>query len=145
MPTITYDTNIFIKYKPSSFPKGFCMTAIVLEELTAGSADNSEVRYWNDVRKARERDNTLFVPNAEDWWMAGKVLNSLQRGLRSTKTGRIPKHSAEQTERIIRDTLIARVCKREGITLITDNLKDFEQIKSFCSIRIQSGRDFFGE
>lgn len=121
------------------------MTAIVLEELTAGSADASEVRFWNDVRKARERDRTLFVPNAEDWWMAGKVLNSLRRGLKSGKKGRIPKHSAEQTERIIRDTLIARVCKREGLTLITDNLKDFEKIKSFCSIRMQSGKDFFGE
>ena len=120
------------------------MTAVVLEELTAGSSDDKEVRRWEIVRKQREEDGTLFTPNAEDWWMAGKVLNSLRRGLKSKKSGKIPKHSASHTERIIRDTLIARVCKREGIILVTDNLKDFDEIKSFCNVKIISGKDFFG-
>ena len=119
------------------------MTAIVLEELTAGSFDDSEVKFWNSVRKDREADGTLFTPNAEDWWMAGKVLNSLRRGLKSTKAGKIPKHSAAQTERIIRDTLIARICKRESLTLVTDNLKDFELIQNYCNVKLISGKKFF--
>lgn len=119
------------------------MTAIVLEELTAGAADESTVRYWGRIRKAREADGTLFTPNAEDWWIAGKVLNSLRRGLKSTKIGKIPKHSAERTERIIRDTLIARICKREGLTLVTDNLKDFELIQNYCNVKLISGAKFF--
>ncbi len=65
------------------------MTAIVLEELTAGSSDDSEVRRWQQVRKDREKDGTLFTPNSEDWWMAGKILNSLRRGLKSTNKGKI--------------------------------------------------------
>ena len=145
MPTVTYDSCIHISRQLSSFPKGFCMTVIVLEELTAGSADASEVKYWGSVRKSREADGTLFTPNAEDWWITGKILNSLRRGLKSAKTGKIPKHSASHTERIIRDTLIARVCKREGLLLVTDNLKDFKTIQDFCPVKVISGKDFFGE
>ena len=144
MPTITFDTCIFITHKPSYYPQGFCMTAVVLEELTAGSSDDGEVKRWNQVRKDREKDGTLFTPNAEDWWMAGKILNSLRRGLKSVKTGKIPKHSASHTERIIRDTLIARVVKRENLYLVTDNIKDFETIQNYCKIKLISGKEFFG-
>lgn len=145
MDLITFDTCIYITYQPPSRPpRGFRMTAVVLEELTAGSADDSEVRRWNQVRRFREADGTLFTPNAEDWWQAGKILNSLRRGLKSKKTGKIPKHSASHTERIIRDTLIARVCKREKLTLVTDNLKDFKVIEPYCQIKIISGKDYFG-
>lgn len=42
------------------------MTAIGLEELTAGAPDESEVGFWGRVRKAREADGTLFTSNAED-------------------------------------------------------------------------------
>lgn len=144
MPTLTFDTNIFITHQPSYYPQGFCMTAIVLEELTAGSADNTAVRYWQNVRKEREANGTLFTPNAEDWFLTGKILNSLRRGLKSQKTGKIPKHSASHTERIIRDTLIARICKRESLYLVTDNIKDFETIEPYCKIKLISGEEFFG-
>ena len=65
------------------------MTAVVLQELTVGAKDNTEVRYWSEVRKAREKDGTLIVPNGEDWWMAGKVLNSLLRGLKADNVGEL--------------------------------------------------------
>ena len=144
MPLVTFDTCIFIKYKPSSLPQGFRMTAIVLQELTAGADSDKEVKLWNQVRKIREKDGTLLVPNAEDWWMAGKVLNSLLRGLKSANKGKTPKLSDDEIQRIIRDTLIARVCKRESVTLVTDNLDDFNKIKKFCNVRIISGNDYFG-
>ena len=120
------------------------MTAVVLEELTAGSSDDGEGRRWQQVGKDREKDGTLFTPNAEDWWMAGKILNSLRRGLKSAKTGKIPKHSASHRERIIRDVLIACVVKRENLYLVTDNIKDFETINNYCKIKLISGKDFFG-
>lgn len=144
MPTLAFDTNIFITYQPPSYPQGFCMTAIVLEELTAGSSDNTELKFWGNVRKDREANGTLFTPNAEDWFLTGKILNSLRRGLSSPKKGKIPKHSASHTERIIRDALIARVCKRENLYLVTDNTKDFETISPYCKIKLISGKEFFG-
>lgn len=144
MPIVTFDTCIFITYQPSYLPKGFRMTAVVLQELTVGANDNTEVRYWNEVRKAREKDGTLLVPNAEDWWMAGKVLNSLLRGLKSENAGKTPKLSADEIQRITRDVLIARTAKRENALLITDNIGDFDKIKKFCNVKTQSGEDFFG-
>lgn len=114
MPITTFDTCIFISYQPSYLPKGFRMTAVVLQELTVGASDNTEVKYWNEVRKAREKDGTLLVPNGEDWWIAGKVLNSLLRGLKSENAGKTPKLSADEIQRITRDVLIARTAKREN-------------------------------
>jgi predicted nucleic acid-binding protein len=127
MPIVTYDTCIYISRQPSSFPKGFRMTAIVLQELTAGAADDSTVKLWNDARRLHERAGTLLVPDGEDWWMAGKVLNSLLRGLRSTNKGKIPKISAGEKQRIIRDVLIARVAKRSNTAIVTDNVRDLRR------------------
>jgi predicted nucleic acid-binding protein len=144
MPIITYDTNIFIKYQPSDLPKGFRLTAVVLQELTAGGNDDKEIKYWNDVRRAREKDGTLLVPNGEDWWLAGKVLNSLQRALRGGNQGNIPKSDPATIQRITRDVLIARTAKRANALLVTDNTKDFELIKNFCNVRTITGKEFFG-
>ncbi len=145
MPIITFDTCIFITYQPSNLPKGFRLTAVVLQELTAGANDDKEVKYWNEVRRAREKDGTLLVPNDEDWWFAGKVLNSLQRGLRGKNQGKTPKSDAATIQRITRDVLIARTAKRVGALLVTDNTKDFELIKNFCNVKTISGKEFFAD
>ena len=60
MPVITYDTCVFISYQPSYLPNGFRMTAVVLQELTAGAIDESEVKFWGSVRREREKDGTLL-------------------------------------------------------------------------------------
>jgi hypothetical protein len=41
--------------------------------------------------------------------------------------------------------LIARTVKRLGGLLVTDNTRDFKMIKQFCNVRIQSGREYFGQ
>jgi predicted nucleic acid-binding protein len=88
----------------------------------------------------RER---LLVPDSEDWWPAGKVINSLQRGLKSKQGGLTPKLAAEEKYRITNDVLIARTAKRAGVTVVTDNLKDFEMIQRFCAVRLMSGAEYF--
>lgn len=144
MAIITFDTCIFIAHKPSSFPRGFRMTAIVLQELTAGASDDKLVRSWDQVRRAREKDGTLLVPNGEDWWMAGKVLNSLLRSQRRKNKGKTPRISQNEKQQIIRDVLIARTAKRAGAMLVTDNLGDFKKIAKFCDVRLVSGKQYFG-
>lgn len=121
------------------------MTAVVLQELTAGAKDASAVSAWNSARREHEAANTLLVPNSEDWWIAGKVLNSLLRGSKSRKSGRIKKLGFDEKHRIVRDVLIARVAKRAGAALVTDNLGDFEKIRSFCSVKVIAGNDYFDE
>ena len=144
MAGICYDTSAFIAYRPETLPAGFRMSIVVLMEMTAGARDAAGVSEWEQVRKVAEREKTLLVPTSEDWWLAGKVLNSLQRGRTSRRTGRIPPMPAAEIQRITRDVLIARTVKREGALLVTQNVRDFELIRQFCAVRIESGRDHFG-
>ena len=120
------------------------MSAVVLHELTVGASDGYAVRELEIRRRDYEKEGTLLVPNGEDWFLAGKVLNSLQRGRKVANKGKTPKISAEESRRIMRDVLIARTARRENALLVTDNSTDFEKISSFCNARIVTGKDFFG-
>lgn len=144
MPIITFDTCIFISYKPPFDTKGSPLSAVVLHELTVGATDNGELRYWESIRKDFEKNGKLVVPNGEDWFLAGKVINSLQRGRRAANKGRTPKNSADESRRIIRDVLIARTAKRVNALLVTDNVGDFEKIQNFCKVKTVTGNEFFG-
>lgn len=144
MPVITFDTCIVIARNLRIYPKGYRMSAVVLHELTVGSRDETEVRYWENVRREFEKDKKLLTPNGEDWFLAGKVINSLQRGRKSANKGRTPKISAEESRRIVRDVLISRTAKRENALLVTENIADFEKIQNFCKMRMVSGEEFFG-
>lgn|SRR5262249_33242421 len=144
MAIVTFDTSVFIAYKPAELPVGFRMSAVVIQELTAGANDKSEVQRWNAALIGHEKKNTLLVPTGEDWWLAGKVLNSLLRGLKSKAGGKTPRLPAEEKQRIIRDVLIARTAKRAGALLVTNNIADFKRIQQFCNVRLKSGKEYFG-
>jgi predicted nucleic acid-binding protein len=144
MPGVVFDTNIFIKNKPAVLPAGFLLSAVVLQELTAGANDKSELQRLEVMRRAHEKRATLLVPTGEDWWLAGKVLNSLLRGLRSSHGGRTPRIAKAEQQRIIRDVLIARTTRRAGATLVTDNIADFVKIKRFCNVRLETSATYFG-
>lgn len=144
MAIVTYDTSIFIAYRPQTLPEGMRLSAVVLMELTAGARDEQGVKNWERYRKLAEKEKRLLVPAGEDWWLAGKVLNALQRGRASRRTGRIPAMPAAEIQRITRDVLIARTAKRAGALLVTQNVGDFELIRRFCAVRVKSGRDYFG-
>ena len=142
MAKVTYDTNIFIRYK-QSHPHDIYMSAVVLQELVAGADDASRIKDLERSRHEYRKLNRLLVPTEEDWWQAGLVLNALQRGRRSKKTGKIPRISAAERYRIINDVLIARTAKRAGVTVVTDNVNDFEKIRNFCDVKIISGSKYF--
>ena len=141
---IVLDTNIWIAYQPETFPKSLLMSVIVLQELVAGAPDHTGVKKYEAARKEYERENRLLVPTADDWFLAGKILNALLRGLKSERGGKTPKLHPNEKQRIIRDVLIARTVRRVNGLLITDNIDDFKRIKKFCNVRLQSGKAFFG-
>ncbi len=144
MAKVTFDTNIFISRPNADLPDNFYMSVVVLQELVVGAEDETEVKDLNTARREYEKAERLLVPNGEDWWLAGKVINSLQRGLKSRQGGLTPKIVAEEKYRITNDVLIARTAKRAGVAVVTDNLKDFEMIQRFCAVRLMSGADYFG-
>ena len=46
MAGVCFDTSIFIAYKPTRLPAGFLLSAVVVQEMTAGAADRAEVNSW---------------------------------------------------------------------------------------------------
>jgi len=119
------------------------MSVVVLQELIAGAVDNTVVKKYEAAGKKYQQEGTLLVPTADDWLMAGRILNALLRGKKSKHRGKTPRLPDHEKQRIIRDVLIARSVKRIGATLVTNNLKDFNEIHRFCSLRIKSGNEFF--
>ena len=102
-----------------------------------------QIKEFERSRQEYRTANKLLVPNEEDWWQAGLVLNALQRGRRSRKTGKIPKMSAAERYRIINDVLIARTAKRAGVMVVTDNVNDFKKIRNCCDVKVISGSKSF--
>jgi predicted nucleic acid-binding protein len=143
MPKVTFDTNILISRKNLQLPDSFYMSVVVLQELVAGAEDEAELKSLTVARREYDKSGRLLVPTAEDWWLVGKVIYALQKGLKSQRGGLRPKMSADQKYRITHDVLIARTAKRSGVTVVTDNLKDFEAIQRFCNVRLMSGDEYF--
>lgn len=143
MPKVTFDTNVFIKEKPAYFPAGFFMSAVVIQELAAGALDGSKLKELGSLAREYEKEGRLLVPNGEDWWYAGQILNSLSRAANPKSGVRISRISKTEQQRILRDVLIARTAKSAGVTIVTSNLKDFEKIRAYCNVKILHPKDFF--
>ncbi|MBW3635657.1 MAG: type II toxin-antitoxin system VapC family toxin [Armatimonadetes bacterium] len=140
---VTYDANIFIGRKVEVFPRGFFLSTVVLAELQAGAQDRSDMKRFEVLRRTVESFDQLLVPSAEDWWETGKALQRLSQGSKLENFGSTPRISPEERHRLFNDVLLAVSCRRAGITLITDNLKDFERIANVCRIKFSSGDEFF--
>jgi predicted nucleic acid-binding protein len=144
MPKVTYDSDVFMKRKPQKLPQGFYMSAVVMEELVAGAIDGSAIRELEKALKNYAKAGRLLVPTAEDWFLAGKVIYALQQRAKSRKTGDKPPMLPEMRVRIINDVLIARTSKRVGVTVVTYNIRHFEQIQSHCSVKVINASEYFG-
>src|SRR5687767_14577194 len=105
------------------------VSAVVLQELTAGADDSADLRRLGWIRAAAEDNGVLLTPDGEDWYEAGKVLNALYLGLRSHREGHTPAIPKEEQQRLLRDVLIARSAKRINAGVVTYNRADFDRIR----------------
>jgi predicted nucleic acid-binding protein len=145
MPKVTYDSDVFMRRKPTNLPQGFYMSAVVIEELTAGAQDGSVLTELAAVLRSYAKENHLLVPTGEDWYEAGKVIYALQQGRKSKKTGDKPPMSPDLRCRIINDVLIARTAKRAGVTVVTYNARHFEMIRRYCNVKLIKAADYFSK
>ena len=143
MPKVTYDSDVFMRRKPTELPQGFYMSAVVLEELAAGAKDGSVLKELRAALKNYDEAGHLLVPTGEDWYEAGKVIYALQQGNKSKKTGDKPPLPPETRCRLINDVLIARSAKRAGVTVVTYNMRHFEQIRRYCRVKLINAADHF--
>jgi predicted nucleic acid-binding protein len=112
------------------------VSAVVLQELTAGARDTADVRRLGSIRAAAEVDGMLLTPDSEDWYEAGKVLRALHLGLQSHRDGHTPAIPKEEQDRLLRDVLIARSAKRMNAQVVTYNRDDFKKIRRFCNVQV---------
>lgn len=136
---LVYDTNVVIRHRMGSVPG--ILSAVVLQELTAGARDSSEVRRFGSMCAAALAAGALLTPDGEDWHYAGKVLNSLHRGLRSRRARGPVSIPRDEQQRLLRDVLIARSAKRVNAAVVTYNRSDFEKIRRFCNVRLLEPAD----
>lgn len=134
------DTNVILRHQLESIPG--LVSAVVLQELTAGARDTTEVRRLGAVRAAAEDEGVLLTPDGEDWYEAGKVLNALLRGLPSARSGRTSAIDKGEQQRLVRDVLIARSARRANAPVVTYNRGDFEKIRRFCNVRLAEPTEF---
>jgi predicted nucleic acid-binding protein len=144
MAGTVFDTNIWIGYKPLKLPKDLIMSAVVLQELVAGARDRAILKALDASRKQYEKENKLLVPTGEDYFQAGKILNSFLRRVKTQSSGKTPRLQPNRIQKMFRDTLIAVSVHRKHALLVTNNVKDFEPIQRYCNVRVTPGRSYFG-
>jgi predicted nucleic acid-binding protein len=74
MPLYTFDTSVIIARKLSQLPSTFLFSSVALMELLAGAPNDSERKRYEVIQRAYSKDNSLIVPDADDWLLASKVL-----------------------------------------------------------------------
>ena len=77
MPYFTYDTSVIISRKVldrSDLPRDFFWSSVVLMELTASAKDDSQRKIYERLFRKYQQDNSLIVPDYNDWLLASKIL-----------------------------------------------------------------------
>lgn len=139
----TCDTSVIIKRKLSDIPDNFLFSSVVLLELTASAGDESERKRYEALSRDYEKDNSLIVPDSDDWLLASKVLYWLTQGRRRSSIGKAPKLKPGVAQRMVLDALIAASARRWKATVITENWGDFKAIQRYCNVKLVKGSDFF--
>ena len=65
MPYFTYDTSVIISRKLTELrgmPGSFLMSAIALTELSASARDGAELKLYQTLFRAYEKEQRLIVP-----------------------------------------------------------------------------------
>ena len=146
MPYFTYDTSVLISRKLTDFramPQGFLLSAIVLMELIAGVDDNSRRKFYERVFLQYQKNNSLIVPNEDDWLRASKVLYLLTHARKRSQKGKLQRLGPGASQRLALDVLIAVSARRWKAHVVTENWTDFKAIQRYCNTTIIKAANFF--
>ena len=103
------------------------LSAVVVQELTAGATSSEAARRLDHaVVEPFRRRGRLVTPTFTAWASSGEVLSAMVRR-HHLDLSRISKSKAN-------DILLAVSCREAGVTVITQNLADFEAINAITHI-----------
>ena len=143
MTYYTFDTSVVISRKVHDIPDNFLLSAVVLLELIASAKDESERKKYEALARDYRQDNSLIVPEYEDWLLASKILHWLSQDRRRRAGGKLPRSKPGATQRMALDALIAVSARRWNTTVITNNWDDFKAIQRYCNVKLIKGSKFF--
>lgn len=146
MAYFTYDTSVIVARKISNFremPQDFLLSAMVLMELTAGAADGSARKTYEQLFHQYRRDKVLIVPNDDDWLLAAKIMFLLAQGRRRDGKGKLKRLPPGASQRLALDVLIAVSARRWKAQVVTENWTDFKAIQRYCNTTIIKAARFF--
>jgi len=138
---VVLDTSVVLAY--SLLDPGQWVSVVVLQELIAGAEDKRKIQFYRSLMQARLKAGHLLVPDHEDWFQAGRILNTILRNeKRLSPDKKTPRKPEGYKQSLIRDVLIARTAKRQKLTVVSDN-KDFPLIQRYYEFDWASGKEFF--
>ena len=146
MAYFTYDTSIFISRKLTNFhemPYGFLMSSVVMMELIAGAPDESYRKVYERAFWLFQKDNSLIVPNDDDWILAAKILYLLSHSRKRSQRGKLHQLPPGVSQRLALDALIAVSARRWKAQVVTENWADFKAIQRYCNATIVKAANFF--
>jgi predicted nucleic acid-binding protein len=146
MPYFTYDTSVIISRKVTDLPGlpgSFLMSSIVLMELTASAKDDSQRKLYERLFRQYQQDNSLIVPDENDWLLTSRILYWLTQNRRRLTKGKLKRLPAGVSQRMALDVLIAVSARRWRATVVTENWEDFKAIQRYCNTKIAKASEFF--
>lgn len=146
MPYFTYDTSVIVSRRLAELPGksgSFLMSGVVLTELTASARDDSQRKLCERMFRAYREDNSLIIPNEDDWLQTSKVLYWLTQGRRRNLGGKLKRLHSGASQRMALDVLIAVSARRCRATVVTENWNDFKAIERYSKTKIVKASAFF--
>ena len=146
MAYFTYDTSVLISRKLTDFhemPQRFLMSAVVQMELIAGAEDPSRRKFYERAFRQYRKDNSLIVPNDDDWLLASKILFLLTHARKRAQKGKLRRLPPGASQRLALDVLIAVSARRWNAHVVTENWADFKAIQRYCNTTIVKAGNFF--
>jgi predicted nucleic acid-binding protein len=114
------DANAALQTFHTVFAPFEYLTAVVVQELRAGVTPKQAARLEKHVFTPFERRARVLTPSYGAWKQAGAVLAQLadaeELQLRTVSRG------------FVNDVLLAVTCREAGVTLVTENVRDFARI-----------------
>jgi|SRR6185369_1759192 predicted nucleic acid-binding protein len=146
MAYFTYDTSVCISRKFTDFtdmPTGFRMSAVVMMELIAGARDDSRRKFYEEAFRTNKAEDSLIVPNEEDWLLASRILFHLTHARKRLQRGNLKRLPPGASQRLALDVLIAVSARRWKAAVVTENWIDFKAIQRYCNVTIIRASKFF--
>jgi predicted nucleic acid-binding protein len=146
MPYFTYDTSVIISRKVMDLPGlpgSYLWSAVVLMELMTSARDESQRKLYERLFRQYQQDNSLIVPDENDWLLTSRILYWLTQSRRRA-TGTLRRLPAGASQNMALDVLIAVSARRWRATVVTENWTDFKAIQRYCNTKIIRASAFFG-